>query len=116
MLGHKSTQKPSPSADVRQQWDGAGWHEEEYRAYGFDYATGGLRVAQLSEAIELMHTVWTESAATHDGRWYHTEGATLIPKPDPPIPIMVGTKEPLIIAPSGRRAGWGGRSGRLRGR
>ena len=29
---------------------GAGWHEEEYRAYGYGYPSPGTRVAQLGEA------------------------------------------------------------------
>src|SRR5689334_219861 len=37
---------------------GAGWHEEEYRAYGFDYATGGVRVGQLAEAITVLRALW----------------------------------------------------------
>jgi hypothetical protein len=28
---------------------GAGWHEEEYRAYGYDFPAAGVRVAQLEE-------------------------------------------------------------------
>lgn len=32
---------------------GAGWLEEEYRAFNFEYPSGGIRVAQLAEAIEL---------------------------------------------------------------
>ena len=32
---------------------GAGWLEEEYRAFDFDYPSGGTRVAQLAEVIEL---------------------------------------------------------------
>jgi alkanesulfonate monooxygenase SsuD/methylene tetrahydromethanopterin reductase-like flavin-dependent oxidoreductase (luciferase family) len=37
---------------------GAGWNEEEYRGYGYDYPSGGVRVAQLEEAIQLIRTLW----------------------------------------------------------
>ena len=57
---------------------GAGWHEEEYRAYGYDYATGGVRVGQLAEVISVLRAMWTESPATFHGRWHHIEGATLV--------------------------------------
>ena len=33
---------------------GAGWREEEYRAYGYAYPRGAIRVAQLAEAIQVM--------------------------------------------------------------
>jgi hypothetical protein len=48
---------------------GTGWHEEEYRAYGYDYPSGGVRVAQLAEAIEIIRAMWTQSpAGTRPGR------------------------------------------------
>ena len=70
---------------------GAGWHEEEYRAYGYDYPSGGVRVEQLAEAIEVIRAMWTDSPATYRGKWYRIEGAYCEPRPDPPIPILVGT-------------------------
>jgi alkanesulfonate monooxygenase SsuD/methylene tetrahydromethanopterin reductase-like flavin-dependent oxidoreductase (luciferase family) len=70
---------------------GAGWHEEEYRAYGYEYPSGGVRVQQLAEAIEVIRVMWTQSPATYHGTWYHVDGGYCEPRPDPPIPIMIGT-------------------------
>lgn len=83
---------------------GAGWHEEEYRAYGFDYPSGGVRVAQLAEAIEVIRAVWTQSPATYHGTYYHIDGLICEPKPDPPIPIMIGTEGPKALAVTARLA------------
>lgn len=83
---------------------GAGWHEEEYRAFGYSYPSGGVRVAQLAEAIEVMRTMWTQSPATYHGTYYHIEGAYCEPRPDPPIPIMVGTPSPKALAVTARLA------------
>jgi alkanesulfonate monooxygenase SsuD/methylene tetrahydromethanopterin reductase-like flavin-dependent oxidoreductase (luciferase family) len=83
---------------------GAGWHEEEYRAYGYDYPSGGVRVAQLAEAIEVMRRMWTESPATYHGTYYRIDGAYCEPRPDPPIPIMVGTNGPKALAVTARLA------------
>ena len=47
---------------------GAGWMDEEYRAYGFDYPTPGVRVAQLAETIELIRAMWTQSRSSSQGR------------------------------------------------
>ena len=52
---------------------GAGWLEEEYRAFNFDFQSAGTRVAQLGEAIELIKTLWTSSPATYEGQWYRHE-------------------------------------------
>ena len=85
---------------------GAGWHEEEYRAYGYDYPGGGVRVAQLGEAIEVIRALWTQSPATYHGRYHHVENAYCEPRPDPPIPIMVGTNGPKALGVAARLADW----------
>jgi len=84
---------------------GAGWLEEEYRAFNFDYPGGGTRVAQLAEAIELIRTLWTESPATYHGHWYHLEQARS-ERPDTPIPILVGTNGPKALKVVARLADW----------
>jgi alkanesulfonate monooxygenase SsuD/methylene tetrahydromethanopterin reductase-like flavin-dependent oxidoreductase (luciferase family) len=76
---------------------GAGWHEEEYRAFGYDYPRGGIRVRQLEEALEIIRGMWTESPATFHGEHYRVDGAYCVPQPHPPIPIMVGTNGPKAL-------------------
>src|SRR5438477_13015772 len=80
---------------------GAGWHEEEYRSYGYPYPSGGTRVAQLAEAIELIRAMWTDSPASYRGVHYQIESAYCEPRPDPPIPILVGTNGPKALAVTG---------------
>jgi alkanesulfonate monooxygenase SsuD/methylene tetrahydromethanopterin reductase-like flavin-dependent oxidoreductase (luciferase family) len=84
---------------------GAGWLEDEYRAFNYDYPKGGTRVAQLAETIELLKTLWSESPATYHGEWYHLDGA-ICARPDPPIPIMVGTNGPKALKVVARLADW----------
>jgi alkanesulfonate monooxygenase SsuD/methylene tetrahydromethanopterin reductase-like flavin-dependent oxidoreductase (luciferase family) len=84
---------------------GAGWLEEEYRAFNFDYPSGGTRVAQLAEAIQLIRELWTNSPATFHGDTYHIEGAVTIP-PEPMIPILVGTNGPKALKVVARHADW----------
>ena len=83
---------------------GAGWHEEEYRAYNVDYPRPGIRVQQLAETIEIARAMWTQSPATFTGEHYRIEGAYCEPRPDPPIPILVGTNGPKAIAVAARLA------------
>lgn len=85
---------------------GAGWHEEEYRAYGYEYPSGGVRVAQMAEAIEVMRAMWTDSPATYRGTHYQIEEAYCEPRPNPAIPIMVGTNGPKALAVAARLADW----------
>ncbi len=69
---------------------GAGWKEDEYRAYGYPYPAPGARIAQLAETIEIMRALWTESPATYHGKHYSIESAYCAPRPQPMIPIHVG--------------------------
>jgi alkanesulfonate monooxygenase SsuD/methylene tetrahydromethanopterin reductase-like flavin-dependent oxidoreductase (luciferase family) len=69
---------------------GAGWNEEEYRAYGWDYPSPRVRIAQLAEAIQLIRAMWTESPVSFDGKYYRIDAAHCEPRPDPVPPIMVG--------------------------
>ena len=85
---------------------GAGWHEEEYRSYGYEYPSGGMRVDQLAEAIEVMRAMWNDSPATYEGDWYRVDVAYCEPRPDPPIPIMVGTNGPKALRVTARLADW----------
>jgi alkanesulfonate monooxygenase SsuD/methylene tetrahydromethanopterin reductase-like flavin-dependent oxidoreductase (luciferase family) len=69
---------------------GAGWNEEEYRAYGWPFPPAPVRIAQLAEAIQLIRCLWTDSPATWGGQHYRIEGAHCEPRPRPLPPIMVG--------------------------
>ena len=72
---------------------GAGWHEPEYKQYGWQFPPkAATRIAQLEDAIKLIKTMWTEPRATYQGKYFHVEQAILAPKPvqKPHPPIMVG--------------------------
>jgi alkanesulfonate monooxygenase SsuD/methylene tetrahydromethanopterin reductase-like flavin-dependent oxidoreductase (luciferase family) len=85
---------------------GAGWKEDEYRGYGYDYPRGGVRVEQLAEAIEVIRAMWSDSPATYHGIHYRIEEAWCEPRPDPPPPIMVGTNGPKALGVAARLADW----------
>jgi alkanesulfonate monooxygenase SsuD/methylene tetrahydromethanopterin reductase-like flavin-dependent oxidoreductase (luciferase family) len=85
---------------------GAGWQEDEYRSYGYDYPSGGTRVAQLEEAIQVLRALWNESPATFTGMHYRIEDAYCEPRPDPAIPIMIGTNGPKALGVVARQADW----------
>jgi alkanesulfonate monooxygenase SsuD/methylene tetrahydromethanopterin reductase-like flavin-dependent oxidoreductase (luciferase family) len=69
---------------------GAGWAEEEYRAYGYPFPSAKVRIAQMVEGIKVMRALWTQAPASFDGTHYHLENAYCEPRPDPPPPIMIG--------------------------
>src|SRR5881296_79895 len=60
---------------------GAGWKEDEYDAYGYDYLPAGSRLEQLKDALEITRRLWTEDRATYHGRQYRVNNAVCAPKP-----------------------------------
>ncbi len=70
---------------------GAGWFDEEYHSYGFDYLPDRVRLAVLDETLEAVRRLWTEETVSLDGAHVHLDGAYCDPKPIQHLPpILVG--------------------------
>lgn len=78
---------------------GAGWHEPEHRAYGFDFPPPGERVGRVREAVEILSSLQRQERTTVHGRYYHLEEAPFEPKPVRPggIPLLIGTRGPRML-------------------
>ncbi len=79
---------------------GAGWKEDEYRAYGYDYPSAGVRIGQLEEAVRIIRAMWADSPASFKGEHYSIENAECEPRPNPPIPLLIaggGEKKTLRV-------------------
>jgi probable F420-dependent oxidoreductase len=67
---------------------GLGWNAVEYEALGQPFHQRGRR---LSEQIELLRRLWTETSVTHSGAFDTITGAGIAPMPiQRPIPIWIG--------------------------
>ena len=71
---------------------GAGWFEQEYRAYGIPFPRIGERIDQLAEGVEIIRRMWTEAHPSFEGRHYAIDGALCDPPPRqrPHPPIWIG--------------------------
>ena len=70
---------------------GAGWKEDEYRAYNYPYPRAGIRIEQLEDTLEIMKRMWTEPGpVTYVGKHYQIVDAYCEPLPSPTPPIIVG--------------------------
>lgn len=70
---------------------GAGWKEDEYRAYGYPFPSARVRVEQLEDTLEIMRRLWTvPGRVTYHGHHYSIVDAYLEPMPEPIPPILVG--------------------------
>lgn len=85
---------------------GAGWHEEEYRAYGYDFPPDRVRVEQLDETLQIVKALWTQETATVRGKHFQVIEARCEPKPDPLPPIMVGAFKPKMLRLTAKHADW----------
>lgn len=83
---------------------GAGWHEEEYKAYGYPFPSDGTRVAQLEETLQILRAMWTQTPASFHGKHYQIHEAYCEPKPDPVPPILVGAFGPKMLRLTARYA------------
>jgi F420-dependent oxidoreductase-like protein len=103
MVGCNSYRNPSVLAKItstvdvisggRLEWGiGAGWYENEYKGYGFEFPAPKVRIGMLKECVEIVRSMWTETETSYDGKYYKLERAHCDPKPlqQPRPPILIG--------------------------
>jgi len=71
---------------------GAGWMDEEYRAYGYEFPSMGARLRQLEEGVQILKAMLTEKQSSFKGRYFQTADAWNNPQPvqRPHPPITIG--------------------------
>ena len=80
---------------------GCGWHEPEYRAFGFPF---DRRVSRFAEAVEIVVRLLDGERLTFRGDYYEVEDAALAPAPARRIPVLVASKQERM---NGLTARWG---------
>lgn len=85
---------------------GAGWAEDEYRAYGYDYPSAKVRIAQMVDGIKVMRALWNDRPATYQGDYYHVIDAYCEPKPQPPPVMIGGDGERYLLRAVAEHADW----------
>lgn len=103
MVGCNSYRSPALLAKItsnidvmsggRLDWGvGAGWYEQEYRAYGYDFPKPKDRIRMLDETVQIVRSMWTQGETTFQGDYYDVRRAQCDPKPlqQPHPPIWIG--------------------------
>jgi probable F420-dependent oxidoreductase len=73
---------------------GAGWHEPEFRAFGYPFDHRGGRFEEAFTIIrELLRTGHTDL----DGRFYQVVDCVLLPPPRRRIPLLVAARGPRLL-------------------
>ncbi len=71
---------------------GAGWHEREHAAYGFQFPPVKTRMDVLEEQLQVVLGCWERSDFSFDGAHYHLSDLDAQPKPaqHPHPPLIMG--------------------------
>lgn len=76
---------------------GAGWYEQEHRAYGIPFPPTRERFDRLEESLEVITGLWETPAGqtfSYDGSYYPVHDSPALPKPvqSPRPPVLIGGK------------------------
>ncbi len=74
---------------------GAGWFEEEFREFGYDFPPLGERLDHLEETLQVVRSLFRDPVTSFKGKYHQLEGAVCAPKPqNPGLRIWVGGRGP----------------------
>jgi probable F420-dependent oxidoreductase len=73
---------------------GAGWNEQEFRAFGvpFDH-----RVSRFEESFAIVRGLLAGERVTLAGRFWQADDAVLLPPPARRVPLMIGSNGPRVL-------------------
>jgi F420-dependent oxidoreductase-like protein len=77
---------------------GAGWKEDEWRAYGYGFPGTKTRLATLADHLEVITRMLAPGHATFEGTYASVADAINVPRglQEPRVPIMVGGNGPNV--------------------
>lgn len=77
---------------------GAGWKEDEWRAYGYGFPDTRTRLATLADHLEVITRMLGPGRATYAGTYAAVRDAINVPRglQEPRVPIMVGGNGPKV--------------------
>ncbi len=73
---------------------GAGWNEQEYRAFGIPY---DHRVSRFEESFAIVRGLLAGERVTLAGRFWQADDAVLLPAPARRPPLMIGSNGPRML-------------------
>ena len=76
-------------------------------AFGFETGRIGVPMAEtkarFEEALAVLQALLTRADVSWDGQWYKFEALTIMPRPEDPIPLMLGVMAPPGIEAAARK-------------
>jgi alkanesulfonate monooxygenase SsuD/methylene tetrahydromethanopterin reductase-like flavin-dependent oxidoreductase (luciferase family) len=85
---------------------GAGWAEEEAKAYHIPFPAAGQRVDELEEQLQIIKALWSEDKVTFEGKYHQVTDAYCLPRPEPVPPVLIAGFKPRMMRLVARYADW----------
>jgi len=85
---------------------GAGWAEEEAKAYHLPFPPPGQRVSELEEQLQIINALWREENVTFEGKYHQVTNAYCVPRPEPIPPVLIPAFQPRMMRLAARYADW----------
>jgi alkanesulfonate monooxygenase SsuD/methylene tetrahydromethanopterin reductase-like flavin-dependent oxidoreductase (luciferase family) len=73
---------------------GCGWHEPEYRAFGYPF---DHRVGRFEETVRVLRGLLDGERVTFSGTWVVVDDAVLLPAPARRIPLLIAADGPRML-------------------
>lgn len=83
---------------------GAGWHEPEHQAYGFEFPDVPERANRFVEGVEIVKRLWSGAPSSYEGRYFQLRDVDMRPKPEAGRPwLLIGGSGPKRTLPTAAR-------------
>ncbi len=70
---------------------GAGWYQNEFAGYGYEFPSPADRIRVMAETVEIVTAMWSEPSVTYKGRYFTLDRAQCDPKPVQARPqVLIG--------------------------
>ncbi len=73
---------------------GCGWHEAEYKAFGYPF---DHRVGRFGEVVAAVRPLLRGERVTVQGRWTELDDAVILPKPEHEVPLLIASNGPRML-------------------
>jgi probable F420-dependent oxidoreductase len=85
---------------------GAGWAKWEYDHLGIPFASPGVRVGKLEEAVRVLKGLWAGAPFTFEGKYYAINAPEGVARPlqRPHPPLFIGGGGPQVLSLAAREA------------
>ena len=73
---------------------GCGWHEAEYKAFGYPF---DHRVGRFEEVVSAVRPLLHGENVSMTGTWQALDDAVILPKPEHEVPLLIASNGPRML-------------------